>query len=71
MISGLAQAARILDDSSMLELAKGAATFIRNNMYDESKKTLLRSYREGPSSIDGFLDDYRYDDNTIRDSFLT
>ncbi|KAJ8655568.1 hypothetical protein O0I10_008854 [Lichtheimia ornata] len=60
MISGLAQAARILDDSSMLELATRAATFIRNNLYDESKKTLLRSYREGPSSIDGFLDDYSY-----------
>ncbi|KAI7877391.1 spermatogenesis-associated protein 20 [Lichtheimia hyalospora FSU 10163] len=60
MISGLAQAARILEDPSMLELAKGAATFIRNNMYDDNKKTLLRSYREGPSSIDGFLDDYSY-----------
>ena len=60
MISGLAQAGRILNEPEFIELAKRAATFIHLNMYNGETGILLRSFREGPSAIEGFLDDYRY-----------
>ncbi|KAG0179874.1 spermatogenesis-associated protein 20 [Apophysomyces sp. BC1021] len=60
MISGLAQAYQVFRDQQMLDLATGAAHFIRRELYREDSKTLLRSYRNGPSAIEGFVDDYSY-----------
>ncbi|KAF7723650.1 Spermatoproteinsis-associated protein 20 [Apophysomyces ossiformis] len=59
MISGLAQAYQVLGDQEMLDLALRAAQFICRELYREDTKTLLRSYRNGPSNIQGFVDDYR------------
>jgi len=60
MISGLAQAAQALQDREIHKLAERAALFIKKNMYKEDSSTLIRSYREGASNIEGFLDDYAF-----------
>lgn len=59
MISALARAYDALRDEKYLELAEGAANFIKDRLYDPDKKKLLRSFREGPSEVEGFVDDYR------------
>lgn len=60
MISALVRAYQILDDQTYLEAAKRAAQFIRNNMFNETKGVLMRSFRKETSSIDGFLSDYAF-----------
>ncbi|KAI9490676.1 hypothetical protein BDB00DRAFT_836882 [Zychaea mexicana] len=60
MISGLAQAANAFQDKEILKLATNAADFIQRELYKQQTDTLLRSYRAGPSDIEGFLDDYSY-----------
>ncbi|KAI9274771.1 Six-hairpin glycosidase-like protein [Phascolomyces articulosus] len=60
MISGLSQAGRIINEPEFISLAKRTATFIRANMYNTETGVLIRSFREGPSTIEGFLDDYSY-----------
>ncbi|KAI9318381.1 Six-hairpin glycosidase-like protein [Dichotomocladium elegans] len=59
MISGLAQASQALEDDSLLALAIKTATFVRK-MYNEDTKRMIRSFCEGLSKIEGFLDDYSY-----------
>src|SRR5580700_5415643 len=58
MISAFAKGAQILDDPRYAAAAHGAATFIRRQLWDQSRGILLRRYREGDAAIDGFLDDY-------------
>jgi uncharacterized protein len=58
MISAYARAALVLDDPRYLEIATRAANFLRQNLYDESRKILYRNYRDGRSDITGFADDY-------------
>jgi len=60
MISAFARAAQVLNDASYLETATRAANFIRANLYDESRKILFRSYREGRGEVEGFADDYAF-----------
>lgn len=61
MISGLSHAYAVLHDQTILDLAKQAADFIYQHMYNTETHILTRSYREGRSSaIEGFGDDYRY-----------
>jgi uncharacterized protein YyaL (SSP411 family) len=38
--------------------AKRAAEFARDKLWDEGRRRLRRSYRTGPSDVDGFADDY-------------
>jgi len=59
MISALARAYDALSDEKYLELAEGSANFIKERLYDPDKKKLLRSFREGPGEVEGFVDDYR------------
>ena len=56
MISAFARAAQVLDDRAYLEAAQGSAKFIREHLWKDG--ALVRSYREGPSNIAGFADDY-------------
>jgi hypothetical protein len=58
MISGYARAAQVLDEPRYLEIALHAANFLRQNLYDSSRKILYRNYRQGRSDIEGFADDY-------------
>jgi uncharacterized protein YyaL (SSP411 family) len=60
MISAYARAAQVLDDARYLEIATRAATFLREKLYDSSRKILYRNYREGRSDIEGFADDYAF-----------
>ena len=60
MISALARAYYVLRDPKYRELAESAAKFIESQLYDPDKKKLLRSFREGPGDVEGFVDDYRY-----------
>jgi uncharacterized protein YyaL (SSP411 family) len=57
MISAFAKAYQLLGDSDHLLTAQRAADFVQNHLY---QKRLLRSYREGPSSIYAFAEDYAF-----------
>ncbi|CZS98069.1 related to DUF255 domain protein [Rhynchosporium graminicola] len=43
-----------------LRFAIEAATFIKENLYDESSKILYRIWREGRGETEGFADDYAF-----------
>lgn len=68
MISGYAKAGFVLKQQSYIARAIEAATFIKNHLYDEENKTLLRccykldEERVGHTGtrISGFLDDYAF-----------
>jgi uncharacterized protein YyaL (SSP411 family) len=60
IISAYARAAQVLDEPRYLEIATGAANFLRANLYDSSRKILYRNYRGGRSDIEGFADDYAF-----------
>jgi len=60
MISAFARGAQVLDDPNYLKAATRASTFIRAQLYDESRKVLVRNYREGRSAVEGFADDYAF-----------
>ncbi len=56
MIRGLAFASRVFERPEWARLAAGAADFVLSRMWDGTR--LVRSYEEGGSRIDGFLEDY-------------
>jgi uncharacterized protein len=60
MISTYARAAQVHDDLRYLEIASSAANFLREHLYDSSRKLLYRNYRGGRSDIEGFADDYAF-----------
>jgi uncharacterized protein len=60
MISAFARGAQVLDEPRYLTTARQAAAFVQTKLYRENDKTLLRTYREGESKIDGFTDDYAF-----------
>ena len=56
-ISAFARAFQILGDPDHLGTAQRAADFVQRHLY---QKRLLRSYREGPSSVFAFAEDYAF-----------
>jgi uncharacterized protein YyaL (SSP411 family) len=60
MISAYARGAQVLDDPGYLKAATRAATVVRTQLYDASRKVLARNYREGRSEVEGFADDYAF-----------
>jgi uncharacterized protein YyaL (SSP411 family) len=60
MISAFARGAPVLNDPVYLEAATRAATFVREELYNAARKVLVRNYREGPSEVEGFADDYAF-----------
>jgi uncharacterized protein YyaL (SSP411 family) len=60
MISAYARAAEALGEPRYLEIATRAANFIRAHLWDDSLKTLFRSYRHGRSAVEGFADDHAF-----------
>jgi uncharacterized protein len=60
MISAFARGAQVLGEPAYLEVATRAARFVRTQLYDESRKVLVRNYREGRSAVEGFADDYAF-----------
>lgn len=60
MITAFAKAYQVLGEEAYLTAANRAADFLRSNLYDEKNGTLLRTWRESPSDIGGFAEDYTY-----------
>ena len=60
MISAFAKAHQVLNEPRYLGAANASATFLRETLYKQETKTLIRNYREGASTIDGFVDDYAF-----------
>ncbi|HUK37357.1 MAG TPA: thioredoxin domain-containing protein [Vicinamibacterales bacterium] len=61
MIAAFARAARVVSDTpAYLHAARRAATFIREQMWNDETSTLLRRYRRGDASIDAYAEDYAY-----------
>lgn len=59
-ISALAKAGQIFGRESYIAAAKGAASFIRAQLYNGDKKQLWRLYRGVPSSVEAFTEDYAF-----------
>ncbi len=68
-ISAFAKGAQVLDEPRYADAARGAASFIRRNLWDESTGVLLRRYRDSEAAIDGFLDDYAFFINGLLDLY--
>jgi uncharacterized protein len=60
MISAFARGAQVLNEPRYLETATQAAAFVQAKLYRQKDHTLLRTYRDGESKIDGFADDYAF-----------
>jgi uncharacterized protein len=58
MISSLAYATQALGDPQYLQAAEKASAFLSKNLFKGGR--LLASYREGPSDIQGYIDDYAF-----------
>ncbi|HMJ06047.1 MAG TPA: thioredoxin domain-containing protein [Chthoniobacterales bacterium] len=60
MISAFARGAQVLEDATYLAAAEKAARCVRTLLYDETRGTLVRNYREGRSAVEAFADDYAF-----------
>ena len=59
MISGLADAGRLLKEPKYVDAAKSAADFITNELMDDSGR-LKRTYAAGTAKLNAYLDDYAF-----------
>ena len=61
MIAAFARAARSLDGAEdYLQDAQHAARFVREHLWQPSRQTLLRRYRDGSSGVEAYAEDYAY-----------
>jgi len=60
MISAYARAYQVLGDPQYLLAATKSAQFVKTKLYDASTGRLVRRYRAGEATIDGFADDYAF-----------
>jgi hypothetical protein len=61
MIAAFARASRVVPKGApYLEAARRAASFLHDRMWNPTTGTLLRRYRRGEASIDGYAEDYAY-----------
>ncbi|UII24345.1 thioredoxin domain-containing protein [Fulvivirga ligni] len=58
MLKGLVDAYNTFGEDKFLQLAIKNASFIKNEMMQDGK--LFRSFKEGKTSIDGYLEDYAF-----------
>ena len=68
-IGALAKSATVLGLPAHLQAAQRAARFIREHLFDPATGILLRSYRQGPSTIHGFAADYAFLINGLLDLY--
>ncbi|MBI4060003.1 MAG: thioredoxin domain-containing protein, partial [Elusimicrobia bacterium] len=59
-IAGLARAFGATGNGAYLELAEGAADFVRRELASSDGKALWRRWREGSRAVPGMADDYAY-----------
>ena len=57
-LAAFAEAARVLDDPRLREIAEGNARFVRERMWSDG--VLLHTYKGGVARIEGMLEDYAY-----------
>ncbi|MCX6967681.1 MAG: thioredoxin domain-containing protein [Verrucomicrobia bacterium] len=57
-LSAFAVAAQVLDDETYLQCAEQAAAFLKTHLWHNGR--LRRSYRQGPSAVEGFAADYAF-----------
>jgi uncharacterized protein YyaL (SSP411 family) len=57
-IRGLAIAGRVLERADLVDAAHGAATFLRDRLYDDGR--LLASYKDGRARFPAYLDDHAF-----------
>ncbi|MXZ88366.1 MAG: thioredoxin domain-containing protein [Dehalococcoidia bacterium] len=57
-LAAFAEAARVLDDPRLREIAEGNARFVRERMWADG--VLLHTYKGGVARIEGMLEDYAY-----------
>jgi len=61
MIAAFARASRVVANGTpYLHAARRAANFLHDRMWNPGTSTLLRRYRRGEASIDGYAEDYAY-----------
>ena len=59
MISALARAGAVLNNKKYINAAEKSANFIKNNLVSKDG-TLLKSYRQGATKINGMIEDYAF-----------
>jgi hypothetical protein len=59
-IAGLSRAFGATGNGTYLELAEGAADFVRRELSSPDGKTLWRRWRDGERAVNGMADDYAY-----------
>ncbi len=59
-ISAFARAAQVFDQPSYAETASQAASFIKSNLFNAETGQLIRLFRDAPSTVEAFSDDYGY-----------
>jgi uncharacterized protein YyaL (SSP411 family) len=60
MVSAFARGARVLAEPRYLKTATQATDFVQTRLCRQGGHSLLRTYRDGESKIDGFTDDYAF-----------
>ena len=60
VIGALSRGGAILREPDYLEAAARTASFIREHLYEDETRTLLRRYRNGAAGLAGQLDDYAF-----------
>ena len=60
MITAFAKGYQVLGDGRYLDAANRSADFLRKNLSDAKKHTLIRAWRKGAADIGGFAEDYAY-----------
>jgi uncharacterized protein YyaL (SSP411 family) len=58
IISALAKAYQVFEEETYLKVAEDASSFIQRHLIQEDR--ILRRWRDGEASIDGFLEDYAF-----------
>jgi uncharacterized protein YyaL (SSP411 family) len=67
MITAFAKGYRVTGDLKYLNAAKNGISFIEKNLFVDGK--LLRTFKNGTSKINGYLEDYSYFANALLDVF--
>jgi uncharacterized protein YyaL (SSP411 family) len=61
MIAAYARAGRVMDGRrDYVDVAGRAATFVRANLWETNRGTLLRRYRQGAAGVEAYAEDYAY-----------
>ncbi|MFQ5560905.1 MAG: thioredoxin domain-containing protein, partial [Nitrospinota bacterium] len=60
MISAMARGYQVFQKEEYLQVAKEAAGFLSEKLYDSEKKVLLRRYRKGEARFEAHLQDYAF-----------